>query len=116
MLIHTGHELILKYLDNFVKDASQDGDVPVSPGDVFNSGYFYQQEVIIFKMTLLFLYLGKSCLIEFENMLQQFEFLCAEEVVGIELEGLKPLLCEVYTWHEVRRQPRVVLPWLGLSA
>jgi hypothetical protein len=104
MLIYTSCELILKYLDDLTQNASWDGDVSVGPGDVFDNRNLYWWEILVSELTLLVLCPSKPGFIDLENVLQQFEFLWAEEVMGIELEGFKPLLCEVYTRHEFERQ------------
>ena len=41
-------------------------------------------------------------LIEFENMLDEFDFFWPEEVVWVEFEVVEVLLSEVFTWHEIR--------------
>jgi hypothetical protein len=55
-------------------------------------------------MTLLVLHPCEPEFVEFEDVVQQFELLQVEEVVGIELEVLEPLQCEAGARCEVGQQ------------
>ena len=105
MLVHAGIDLLLKEFNDFIQDSWGNGEVLVCPWDVLNDWDLNRGEILIVKMSFLFLCPSQCLFIEFENMVHELELLRPEEIVAIEAEIVEALLCKPITWSEVR--------WMG---
>ena len=105
MLVHAGIDLLLEEFDDVVQDSWGNGEVLVCPWDMLNDWDLNRGEILIAKTSFLFLCPSQRSFIEFENMVHELELLRPEEVVAIEAEIIKALLCEPIARSEVR--------WMG---
>ena len=101
MLVYASIDLLLEEFDDFVKDSWGNGEVLVCPWDVLNDWDLNRGEILIAKMSFLFLCPSQHSFIEFENMVHKLELLRLEKVVAIEAEIVEALLREPIAQSEV---------------
>src|SRR6266851_3894094 len=103
VLIYSRGGFVLEYFDDFVEYASRDGQILVSPGDMFNHRDLDRREVLIAEPSLLLFLPSQSHLIRLEDVEEKLLLLWLEEAVGIEGERIEAFLRKTFAGREVWR-------------